>query len=215
MAYIPYKPATRVKTDFIVGNPQLEIKIPVELRLEDTLPQSWKAYILEDFANVELDPGEEQRFAVIVEAAEGADKQLDLPLDGDLNGRMKGEIQGSFSGTLTDIVLEGNQLKGNFSGVVGKRAAMVGTFDGTINLRTAEVRGDVVAGHPDKSTEERIQVEIRGCLRPWRRVEISQWAEEEFIGGVTVQVQVPWENSPCIFKLPPTETVPTLHSPIP
>lgn len=215
IAYIPYKPATRVKTDFIVGNPQLEIKIPVELRLDHTLPEKWKAYILEDFTNVELEPGQEQRFAAIVEAAEGADKQLELPLDGDLNGRMIGEIQGSFTGTLTDTVLEGSQIRGNFAGIVGQRAAVVGLLDGTIDLRTAEIRGDVIAGHPDRSDEERIEVTIRGCLRPWRRVEISQWAEDDFIGGITIQVQVPWNNSPCPYNLPPTGTDASLREPIP
>jgi hypothetical protein len=47
---------------------------------------------------------------------------------------------------------------------------------------------------------------LEACLRPLRRIDISQLVNGQPINGTTVQVQVPIPDNPYAWKLPPTNT---------
>jgi Zn-dependent metalloprotease len=205
VAYSAYSPPAPARTAFVAGNPYREEDIPLELKLEANLPKGWKAYLKGVTHGELLEPGEERLFSVVIEMPSGADKALAPPLDGDVYGEMYGDLGGAFTGSLTDTVLVGHDLKGRFAAQVKGLGAVCGLFEGTIDLGTAEMAGRVVGPHPEEPAVE-LFVDIKGCLRPWRRVDVSQWHDRELVGGVTVQVQVPWEGGPCAYKLPPTDT---------
>ena len=121
---------------------------------------------------------------------------------------MFGSISAPVTGTLTATVYRETRLRGRFSGSVEELGTLVGEFDGRMDTQTGEIKGRVIGifqcGGSGRS--DRACVGIKGCLRPWRRVNISQWLEGMPLGGITVQVQVPMPPGPCSIKLPPTDT---------
>jgi Zn-dependent metalloprotease len=206
IAYTAYQPKGLSELTLLVGNPYKEKKIPIELKVKAALPRGWKADIVESFENTWLEPGEGRPFTVAMEMPYGADARLEMPLDGDLQGELYGDVSGPFTGSLTHTVLENQVLQGHLAGSLPHIGAVVGLFTGTINLDTGQVKGKVIGSSPCPKVVERICLGVHACLRPWRRVEISQWHGPDLIGGVTVQVQVPWQKEPCALKLPPTHT---------
>jgi Zn-dependent metalloprotease len=200
-AYSPPSPATMI---LMSGNPFEELEIPLELRLDHTLPVGWDARIQGVKQGEWLRPGEERPFELIIKMAPGADERLETPLDGDLFGEVGGDVEGKFEGSLIDTTLRREVLDGNITGLVNREGTINGRFEGTIDLKTGEVQGQVIGSHSEKLGAE-LRFRITGCLRPWRRVNVSQWHDGELVGGVTVQVQVPWDRGPCTINLPPTD----------
>ncbi len=206
IAYTAYSPPAPAKMAFVAGNPFREKEIPIQLKIESTLPKGWRAHILEEVKDELLKPGEDRPFTIAVETRPGADERLEMPLDGDVHGQLYGDMSGPITGSLTDTVLEGQTLKGLFSGTIPHIGGIVGTFSGTIDLNTGQVKGRIIGPHPCVKVAERICMALDGCLRPWRRVNISQWEGPNLLGGISVQIQVPWKKGPCAFRLPPTDT---------
>jgi Zn-dependent metalloprotease len=201
-AYSPMTPATAI---FVAGNPFQDREIPVALKLETVLPERWKAVIEEDFGGVYLKPGEALNFTIKVQMPPGADARLQPPLDGNLDGHLYGDVSGRFIGSLSDVALEGTGIRGRFAAQLPHIGPLVGTFTGTIDLSTGQVKGKVVGVHCI-GLDKQVCVGVEACLRPSRRVEVSQWDGAELIGGVTLQIQVPSKQGPCARELTPTNT---------
>ena len=205
IAYTAYSPASPLRMVFVAGNPFREREIRHRLSYRATLPEGWRAQIQKYVEGDLLKPGEERPFEFVIQMPEGADRVLEPPLDGDVWGNMFGDFDAEFTGSLTGTVLDDDQLAGQFAALLAEIGTITGPFKGSLDRETAKIQGSVRCPHPHKAGEHSY-VEIEGCLRPWRHVDISQWAGDQLIGGVTVQVQVPWEKGPCARKLPPTDT---------
>lgn len=207
IAYAPYAPGSGFSMAFKVGNPRKKA-IPLELRVQASLPRGWEVSVPGAEQIKRLKRGEERTLEVRINMKEGADRQLEPPLDGDVQGNLFGSISAPVTGTLTATVYDGSRLGGRFAGSVEELGALVGGFEGKIDTKTGEIKGRVIGifqcGGSGKS--DRACVGVKGCLRPWRRVDISQWLEGAPLGGITVQVQVPLNSGPCGVKLPPTDT---------
>ena len=135
----------------------------------------------------------------------GDDERMEPPLDGDLFGEVRGDVAGKLTGSLTDTLLSGDGLVGQASGLMHKIGTISGFFEGEIDRLSGELKGHIIGSLSTKPGAQ-LKLEFHGCLRPWRRVDVSQWHDGEIIGGVTVQVQVPREQEPCSYKMPPTDT---------
>lgn len=206
IAYTAYTPAVPARATFLAGNPFQDREIPVALTLDAVLPEHWKAAIEEDFDGVYLKPGETRTFTVRIHMAPGADARLDAPFDGNLDGHLYGDVSGRFTGSLSDIVLEGAGIRGRLAAQLPHAGLLTGTLIATIDLSTGQVKGKVVGSHPCADIDKPVCVGVEACLRPSRRVEVSQWDGSELIGGVTLQIQVPFKHGPCARELPPTNT---------
>lgn len=84
-----------------------------------------------------------------------------------------------------------------------------GSVDGFLNISTGQINGKLIGtyqstGGIDRKLES-ISIGVEGCLRPLRRVNISQTINGEPIGGITIQIQVPMRSGPCAQELPPTD----------
>ena len=78
------------------------------------------------------------------------------------------------------------------------------------------MKGKAIGSHTCDNADKQFSIGVEACLRPWRRVEISQWDGKNLLGGLTVQVQVPLKASgPCARVLPPTNTRVILPEPTP
>ena len=205
IGYTAYSPATPLSLAFLVGNP-FKKEIPLELKLHAPLPKGWMARIVENYKDVRLKPGEERPLTISVTAKRGAEKYLEMPLEGDLQGQMYGHISGPFTGSITETVLEGQSLRGHFSASLPYLGALVGKFEGTIDLSSGQIKGRAMVANLCTKSVESTCVGIDAFLRPWRRVNVSQWLGKELLGGVTVQVQVPWAKGPFTVKLSSTAT---------
>lgn len=206
IAYVAYSPASPATATFAAGNPLPDKEIPVALKLETVLPERWKAVIEEGLDGRLLKPGETQTFTLRVHMPPGADARLEPPLDGSIEGRLYGDVAGEFTGSLRNVALEGSGIRGRFSALVPHVGPLVGTFGGTIDLTTGQVKGKVIGSHPCATIDRPVCVGVEACLRPSRRVEVSQWDGAELIGGFTLQVQVPMKQGPCARELPSTTT---------
>ena len=210
IAFTPYAPPKKSKTVFVAGNPYPEDDLDLDVKTEVLLPSEWRVSLRGLNQGELLRPGEERLFEVTIEFPPGADQTLEPPLDGDLAGRVRGDFSGRFTGSLSETTLmPGNRVIGQFSALIHSAGPVSGFFSGTVDLNTGEVNGRVTGPDPIDVNRD-ILLTIDGCLRPWRRVEVSQWDGQELVGGVTVQVQVPWQKSPCAFGLPPTDTTVTV-----
>ncbi|MEK7753759.1 MAG: M4 family metallopeptidase [Acidobacteriota bacterium] len=206
IAYTDYSPAAPATAVFLVGNPFKKKRIPIDLKVQAALPKGWKARIVEDLREKRLKPGEELPFTVAIETPAGADREMEPPLDGDLRGHLYGDVAGPFTGSLTDTTLEGGELRGRMTANLPHIGAVVGIFSGSVDLHTGQISGRLLGSSPCPKRPDQVCLGVEACLRPWRRVDISQWHEGELIGGVTVQVQVPFGKGPCKLELPPTGT---------
>ena len=205
IVYSDYSPPTPAGVKILAGNPNLEKSIPVDLRINAQLPEDWEIRIKGIKEGDRLKPGEERLFEVVINVPIQEEEELTAPLDGDFRGELLGETKIAFDGSLTKTVMEGKKLRGRFSTLLPKIGTVSGPFEGTINLRTGWVKGFLLTT-PKRAGSKPIEQEFRGRLRPWRRAEVSQWAGEEHIGGVSIQLQVPWRRGRFSHKLPPTKT---------
>lgn len=206
IAYTAYSPAAPARATFFVGNPFKKETIPIKLSMKAALPKGWQARVLEDFKDKPLKPGEQRALTLAIETQPGADRELQLPLDGDVRGHLYGTVSGPFTGSLTDTTLAGLELRGRLSASLPHIGAVVGLFTGTIDLHTGQISGRILATTTCLKRKEQVRVGVEACLRPWRRVDISQWHGADLLGGITIQVQVPWGRGPCAVKLPPADT---------
>jgi hypothetical protein len=211
VAYAAYTPGPS-KAAFLCGNPpRLDRVIPLDLRLKSSLPEGWRVDLRGVLQGEVLNPGEERLFELVIDMPAGADRFLEQPLDGDLRGAVEGDLQGRFEGSLTGAALSlgiragQGIVTGQFSALVDGIGSVLGDFEGRIDLRTGRVTGAVEGDHPDRPGD-RMHCQIEARLRPWRRVEISQWLDGEILGGITVQVQVPGRRTRFGLRLPPTDT---------
>jgi hypothetical protein len=80
-----------------------------------------------------------------------------------------------------------------------ENGTITGSFEGVVKTLTLEIKGWIIGvlQSPGKDNGERTSVGIKGCLRPWRRVDISQVVRGQAIGGITVLVQVPSPGAGC------------------
>ncbi len=203
IAYVPYTGGTSFTHWFLAGNPR---KDPAELKLileSRELPKDWRTRFTEKLPR-RLKPGQEIQVGVTVEMGPDADRRLDPPYDGQVMGDLYGPLTGAFAGALTDVRVVGGQLTGVLSGHVGRLTGVGGQFEGTLDRSTGRIEG-VVRGASCCADGDRIGFE--GCLRPFRRVNVSQILGGDPIGGVTLQVQVPPLHAGCRFEVPPTATL--------
>jgi len=210
--YTAYVPGGAGAVAFIVGNPpQLERRMSLDLRVKTLLPKSWRVDIQGVQQGQSLAPGEMQVAKVTIDLPPAEDPALQMPLDGDVRGEASGDLSGKFTGTLTDVVLplviipRRGKLTGQFSGMLADGTTLCGHFEGRISPLNRTISGTVTGPHPIKPGEV-LTTKLQGQLRPWRRVEISQWHGDLLIGGITVQVQVSWPRGGFSYKLPPTDT---------
>ena len=207
ISYVAYTPATGAQLAFFVGNPTKE-KIPVELRVVKELPRDWHVFIPEELKDRWLEPGEEKEIELKIQMPSGADRHLAPPLDGSITGEAYGEISGPITGVLTETYWNKRILKGRLSAMLVELGKIVGIFHGRLNTITGEIQGRVTGEFycEGGGKREKICIGIKACLRPWRRLNISQIVNNEQIGGITVQVQVPSISETCAEKIPPTDT---------
>lgn len=206
IAYTPYTPLG-FSMAFNVGNPSGE-NVPLELHVTSSLPKGWKVNIKESIEGLQLKPGEEKTLNLVLDMPAEADKQLEPPFEGDIMGEVYGTLCGPFSGFLNNVNIDNQNVEGFISGRIKELGTIIGNFRGHMNPPIAEIDGTVEGTFHcvGKVDTERICIGIKACLRPFRRIDISQVHKGENIGGITIQVQVPIPGKSCEISLPPTNT---------
>lgn len=206
VGYIDYMDSV-MDLGFIVSNPE-QHDIPVELRIRHSLPARWKVGMREDIRKMRLKSKEERTLTLYVEAAAGEDRYMEPPYDGRLKGEIYGSICGPVTGTLSQVVVQDkeNQLTGKISLHITHLGMLTGDFSGRLDPATGglegKIRGLYTDDNPCKKQECSISVGFKGCLRPHRRIDISQVINGKEVGGVTFQVQVPLPADSCFDAIP-------------
>lgn len=206
VAYTAYVPGAHLRLGFFVGNDRRE-EMPLQLLVTHTLPEGWSIRFLEPLVGVVLKPGETRRLHAELQMPAAQGDHLTAPFDGRIRGKMSGEHAGTFTGTLHRARLTGSHLIGEVGLTADDGTHVTGVFDGRLDLSTAQIRGRVAGTiQRRQGGSGRVGVEIEGCLRPDRLVNIGQVHAATAIGGASFQVQVPLPQGTCFEPLPPTDT---------
>ena len=104
-------------------------------------------------------------------------------------------------------------MRGRLACELEEIGSFIGQFTGRIDVVTGEIKGKLQCNLQYSGSEEeheKIIIGVNGCLRPWRRVNVTQVIDNVPIGGITIQIQVSMDKNPdsiCYMdKLPPTDT---------
>ncbi len=201
VAYAPYVPGSGFRMGFFAGNPYREV-LPLDIRLQHSLPKGWNVHILEQINGLILKPGESKRAHVVIDIPNETDHYLVAPFD----GRIKGQLADSgLTYTYTGVLFNGKLNNTGFSAQLSLNTSngtlLTGSFDGSLNITTAKFKGELKS--LDKEKRQKI-FRIEGCLRPNRIVNIGQYLKGEPFSGFSIQVQVPLPEGSCFEELPPT-----------
>ncbi|HZI71541.1 MAG TPA: hypothetical protein VFD60_10325, partial [Nitrososphaeraceae archaeon] len=100
-------------------------------------------------------------------------------------------------------------MRGRFSARLGDIGTLEGSIDGSLNISTGQINGNVTGIYYStieiNAKSKSISFGVEACLRPFRRVNISQTINGEPIGGITIQIQMLIRSGPCTQELPPTD----------
>jgi|GEM_PF-3631162 Zn-dependent metalloprotease len=204
VGYIPYTAGMPIGFGFMVGNPKEKREVQLQLKIANTLPEKWKVELKEDIKALRLKPGEEKQLTLMIDMPKEENKFLKPPFDGEIKGEIYGTVCGPVTGMLTGVKVKGKQIKGTITLQIEQLGKVIGNFSGKIDPESGKVAGKIMGQYTDDE-ECRCKFRIvgfRGCLRPFRRINIMQFINGEAIGGITIQVQVPlpegsfFENAP-------------------
>ena len=166
----------------------------MDLRIAHTLPRGWTVNLAEPVHGTVLKPGESRRVHAIIQVPASQGTAIEAPFDGRIKGTMAGAHAGPFTGNLTQGRTAGGVFTARVSALGRDGALVTGTMTGTLDVTTARFKGAVG------------NVQLEGCLRPDRIVNIGQYYKGEALGGLSLQVQVPLPAGSCFEALPPTDT---------
>ena len=102
--------------------------------------------------------------------------------------------------------------KEKLAGRIALNLDMIGTFtgmfEGKLDTRSGDLSGKATGVYccAGAANGKRMCVGVKACLRPLRRINISQIAGDTTIGGLTIQIQVPMPLHRYARPLPPTDT---------
>jgi hypothetical protein len=205
VAYVAYVPGS-FHFAFFAYNPK-DRAIPLEIKLDDTLPKGWRVRLIEQATNRVLKPGESVRLHADIVMPANAGGRIEAPFDGTVTGRLSGKIHSEFNGNLFNASLKGEQFHAQMAVTTSEGNNINGKFAGTLDLATARFKGTLIGKIQDSESKDAKAeiIKAEGCLRPTRVVNIGQYLKGEPLGGITVQVQVPLPEGSCFEKLPPTD----------
>jgi hypothetical protein len=171
---------------FVIANPR-DVAIDVEIAL--TVPEGWRGALAG--APERLRPGQERTVTLAIEAPADADA-MTPPLDGEVRGHVRGPAAGRCVGALTEVRERDGRILGRVALEVETVGVLLGTFDGTLDRKSGAMRGRVSGVfHGAGGADRALTVAFDGGLRPWRRVEITQTAGHDTLGGITVEFRRP------------------------
>jgi Zn-dependent metalloprotease len=208
VAYTTFMGVMRISRAFNVGNPT-DRPLRPQLRLTSTLPVGWRVRIREDLDGVLLPPNTEQTVHVEVRRPAGAsaddDTRCSPPFDGEVRGELQGPLCGEVRGTFTGVRGSAAALTGTIALRFKSGGLLTGRFQGRLDCSCGELAGRVVGVFQCGPETRSVCAELHACLRPFRRVEIEQYAGTRTLGGVTLQFQIPMPGK-CHWPHAPTHT---------
>lgn len=178
---------------FRVANFDREKTIPLDLRIDHTLPKGAVVKSVEKIKKMKLKPGEERTLAFKYYIPRAAIAELRPPYEGELRGAVYGEICGPFSGNLSKVIANGKGgIEGVLSGQIGNIGTVTGRFEGQIEIKQKYIDGRALVSftpyQPGKENRLNRVVGLKARLKPIRVVNFMQMVDGVAIGGVTVSL---------------------------
>jgi hypothetical protein len=208
IAYSTFMGMMRIARAFNIGNPT-DRPLRPQLTLATTLPAGWRVRLREDLAGLILPPQTERTVHVDIErpadTSPDDDTRCSPPFAGEVRGELEGSLNGQVRGTFTRVRGSAAALTGTIALRIQGGGLLVGRFEGRLDCACGELSGRVVGVFQCGVESRRRCVQLRACLRPYRRVEIRQYDGERTLGGITLQFQVPMPPK-CHWPHAPTDT---------
>jgi hypothetical protein len=177
---------------FQVGNPDKEKEIPLDLKIEHTLPAGAVLNPLFDVEQIILRPREERTVAYKLHVPRQALFPLRPPFEGELEGSIYGDLCGPFKGNLSDVKhTRKGCVSAMIAGTVGEIGTITGRFKGCLDPEDGIVEGHalVVFSAVEAGLEQRkLVVGVKAELSPIRVVNFIQMVGDEAIGGITARL---------------------------
>lgn len=189
IAYSPYMAGPLAPFKFVVSVPAPRHAVS-ELVVAAQLPPGWSIEGPASDPLRDLPAGEERVIEMRMVLPARAAELLDPPFDGSLTGRLSGPLSGEVHGALTGTGADPERLSGRVALALDELGTLVGRFDGSLDVLSGAVRGRVAGDFQNAATGgcERVGVRLDGTLSPWRRIDVSQLADGQPIGGFTIEI---------------------------
>lgn len=180
---------------FHIGNPKKK-PIRAQLRVMHNFPAGWVITVRENVNNILLQPLTEQLVHLDIKRPEGSsvddDTRCSPPYDGEIKGKVWGCITGPVSGTLTKTSAYGSRIQGQIAlKLAGSCNLIVGRFKGRLDCEKGKLTGTITSTDSCGCSKKKVCIPFEGSIRPIRRVEIEQFVDNEILGGVSFQLQIP------------------------
>ena len=179
--------------DFRAANFHSKKRIPVDIRVDHTLPAGAVITAKEDWGELRLKPGEERTIGYQVKVPGRALSELRPPFNCEIKGKLHGELCGRFRGNVSELKYDRRRKR--FSGLLAGDLLDLGTVTGRmeaqIDLDRRSVKGRAIVRFTPFSARMKggsRAVGVRGELDPVRIVNFTQLVEGEAVGGVTVRL---------------------------
>lgn len=190
LAHIAFQLGRWALVAFMAGNPTGR-SLPLVLRVRSELPPEWEVTVEGDQSPLAPHEQRPMRLRLRMGAAplEAPAPSFSATITGSLLGPLTGRVQGA----LIDAQLDGTRLRGRISLALDELGYLSGDFNGRLTSPEGGVVGRVTAGFQNAATgkSDRVGVILRGRVRPWLRVHVSQLAAGETLGGFSVQIEPP------------------------
>lgn len=186
VAYVQYSPAPRALR--LWNEAVLHAPGPVETVVTAILPPRWR---VTGPAPGEPPAGREAYASTLgIEMPADALDHIEAPFDGEIVAQLTGSPSGNAHGALTMLTGAPPRLSGRAALTLPGAGLLLGTFKGSLDPHTAAVKGNVEGAFQSATTGRTVAVNVRleGRLAPWRRVDVSQRADGQTLGGLTVQI---------------------------
>jgi Zn-dependent metalloprotease len=177
--------ARRYQMDFVIGNPR---DCVTRVQTAWDAPPGWRIAV--EPSVEELGARQQRPARLIVEIPEEA-AVLAPPLDGEIRGRVAGPMSGRVMGAFTESRSGERGVEGRVSLDVEGVGVLLGRFSGRLEPRTGRLEGRVDGVFQHGARDTPVAVAFEGGLRPWRRVNVTQHAEDTVLGGFTLDVRLP------------------------
>jgi hypothetical protein len=178
---------------FRVANFHSKKKIPVDLRVEHTLPKGLVFEPTMELREILLKPGEERTIGFKLRVVGRAIRELRPPYDGEIMGHLHGELCGEFHGNVADVKFNPRRkcIDCMIAGNLDEVGSITGRLNAQLNLKSRAVNGRAIVRFTPFSKKMKAGLRAIGIsakLDPIRIINFTQMVEGKAVGGVTVRL---------------------------
>jgi len=175
---------------FMASNWNKRKQLPVDIRLDHSLPPGAKIVPKHGEEKIVLKPGEERPLYFKLHVP--ASKTLEPPFDGEIKGEIYGDLCGPIKGNISRVMLTGkNRITGTISCTLGCIGSITGRLEGTVSIKSRTISGKACVAFSSAKKARKHEgyvIGVKAELTPLRVVNFTQMDGDVAVGGITTRL---------------------------